>query len=452
MNLYIVNINNKTTLYEDLNNSDIHLSDEQLLTLEKNKIVSFFSEKGEVTILLSDTEENQKTIAESTYRNPIKLNDNHQVKISHYNNKSKLHSPLDDIPSQVNTIDNIRTFHKNGILDIKDDKFIIKHKNGTIKHYNIEEGKKILIKKEYINDENENIIEVYKYENKKRYLYQYILFNDLFESFTTYNKNKVLESYINENGYYLPSYEYISKNDSNKRDAIWSLNGKNHSFKNPDGNYTPSSIQNNIIIYERKGKRESLQDKNGNWMPAVINNKQEFSIWYKENKIHSFKDKNGNWMPAKITKDGAEFYYKNNYLHSYKGKNNRLIPSENYYNNRLERQIISFHDHGVKINPPYKENEDGSISYFKKGKSGKDYVYKIIEIDETIKIFDEDNNFNSQQQKDVHPFPSIIRANGDKEFYLNNQLHSFEIEGKLLPAIIKSDGEQIYYKKGKLCI
>jgi antitoxin component YwqK of YwqJK toxin-antitoxin module len=68
MNLYMVNLNNKTDIYSNIGDIPHEMSEEQVDQLHKTSLVQFLSKDGEITILLSkdnkkiypEVDENQK--------------------------------------------------------------------------------------------------------------------------------------------------------------------------------------------------------------------------------------------------------------------------------------------------------------------------------------------------------------------------------------------------------
>jgi antitoxin component YwqK of YwqJK toxin-antitoxin module len=127
MNLYIVNFNQKTKIYMKIENIPFNMSKEIIVDLNKNNLVSFFSEDGEVHITLS---KNNEEIYHEVYKNPKPLNKDGYISISHYNKNKKLHTHSENIPSFTNTIMNKVDYHKNGKLSKLKSKKILEDNYG----------------------------------------------------------------------------------------------------------------------------------------------------------------------------------------------------------------------------------------------------------------------------------------------------------------------------------
>jgi hypothetical protein len=111
MNVYTVNLNGKGTTYVKLKDIPFQMDEKQVEELHKNSLVRFFSNNGEITILLS---KNNEEIYHEVYNNPEPLNEDGYVKILQYNKDGKLNSPKKNIPSVIDTLNNKKSYHKNG--------------------------------------------------------------------------------------------------------------------------------------------------------------------------------------------------------------------------------------------------------------------------------------------------------------------------------------------------
>ena len=100
MNLYMVNLNNNTNIYSNIEDIPFEISKSISLDLENKGKISFFCDVGEVSIMLCI---NNDIIYDEVYANPKPLIEDGFVRISHYNKSGKLHTPDSKIPSLIDT-------------------------------------------------------------------------------------------------------------------------------------------------------------------------------------------------------------------------------------------------------------------------------------------------------------------------------------------------------------
>jgi hypothetical protein len=197
MILYMVNINNDTSICSNIDKYE--LEKDSLEILNKNGFISFFTEYGEVKIMISDNiPDNNVAVAKEYMLNPTPINHNGYVTISQYNENKKLHSLNSEIPSMKDTLNSISKFHNNGrVSDLSRTKLL----DENLEEYYIVKSK------------DKHILEKYYYKNGKE---KHLLYN----GYKTLLNGK-LHSFNNE-----PSIkENYKKNNNNYPVKIWHHHG-----------------------------------------------------------------------------------------------------------------------------------------------------------------------------------------------------------------------------------
>ena len=255
MILYIIHMHNKSEAVMNIN--QVNLSKEKSIELENTNKTTFFNEKGEITIIKVNNKESDKTLAENFYKKPILLNDNHIVKISHYNKKDNLHSPKEDIPSKYNSKEDTEEFqyHKNGIP--------FANKEIVFNDFNGEEYNKIILNNGAIRKVYKNGTEIYKRKNIKKFYFKNKLHREYGPAIINYNEDGSV------------SYEE------------YYINGKNGNKEHLISKYYKNSILTKLCF---EGREDNLVEIEF-YIEDVNSHRSDISyILSSINKIHLYKD------------------------------------------------------------------------------------------------------------------------------------------------------------------
>ena len=310
MILYIIHMHNKSEVVMNIN--QVNLSKEKSIELENTNKTTFFNEKGEITIIKVNNKESDKTLAENFYKKPILLNDNHIVKISHYNKKDNLHSPKEDIPSKYNSKEDTEEFqyHKNGIP--------FANKEIVFNDFNGEEYNKIILNNGAIRKVYKNGTEIYKRKNIKKFYFKNKLHREYGPAIINYNEDGSV------------SYEeYYINNELHREDGPAII----HYYDN-------GSIESEEYYFNSQRHREDG--------PAFIKYYKNGSIqleeYYINGKLHR---ENGSAISSYY--ENGHIAYEAYYIHGEAHKEN--APAKIWYNEDDSIESEEYYIHGVEENP-----------------------------------------------------------------------------------------------------
>jgi antitoxin component YwqK of YwqJK toxin-antitoxin module len=330
MNIYIVNINNNSNIYTKIEDIPFTINSSQLKELSENNKVSFFTQEGEVLILLST---NNKEIYNEVYKNPEPLEEDGYISISHYNNKKNLHTSSKDIPSFTNTIIDKVNYHKNGI--IKKEKLKDDYGEYTL-----------------LFNKPKDVEEVRCYKNG----YQQLIFNEIASKGFIFKKNSIC-GVIQDLNINLPSSRrYVLFNHG------WEL--VKESYYINEKIFLEKTYNSELLISEKYALKYNHTKEHRDNGPAKILYYDNGFVSSEEYYINGVLHREDGPAHIKYKEDGSVFsevYYINGEKHReecpaiiYYYKSGSIASEEYYLNNKKHRK-----DRPANTN----YNENGSISF-----------------------------------------------------------------------------------------